>query len=381
MSESLRHIRELAHPRLETERLILRPWREDDAEALFKYAKDPDIGHAAGWMPHHDLEESKRVIREVLSQDGSLAVVIKGRVPEDEPVGSIALKTGRYSHLARNDLQGEIGFWIGKPFWGKGYIPEAAREIIRYGFVDKGLEAIWGGNFSDNLNSARAQSKAGLTYHHTNYNTQRGVFESITDLNVNLLTRAEWELGQIADPQDEQSIMRQQAEAEDICRSLPLVSFIRSGGQTGADRAALDAGRALGIPICGWCPANGLAEDMPEPPGLLAIYPELVEGPSGDYVQRTAWNVRDSHATLVVAPVGLEPKSGTEMTVRFAKVLKRPCLVVKGPSQVDDVRSWLEGLGGGLTLNVAGPRESKLPGTYIATRNLIEELLADCRRK
>jgi hypothetical protein len=69
---------------------------------------------------------------------------------------------------------------------------------------------------------------------------------------------------------------------------------IVSGGQTGVDRAALDVAVALGMPYCGWCPRGGWAEDMPEPPGVLARYPRLEETPSEDPAQRTRWNVRDS---------------------------------------------------------------------------------------
>ena len=170
-------------------------------------------------------------------------------------------------------------------------------------------------------------------------------------------------------------IATQQAEADGISASLRRIAYIRSGGQTGADRGALDAAREAGVPICGWCPPGGLAEDMPEPPGVLAAYPELKEGMAPGYVERTALNVRDSHATLIVAPDGLEPLSGTEMTERFARDYGRPCLVIEGPTEIDAARAWLAGLGFGLTLNVAGPRESKTPGTYAATFEVVSLLL------
>ena len=74
--------------------------------------------------------------------------------------------------------------------------------------------------------------------------------------------------------------------------------IIVSGGQTGVDRAALDAAIARGIAYGGWCPQGGWAEDCPEPPGVLARYPLLRETPSADPAQRTEWNVRDSDASL-----------------------------------------------------------------------------------
>lgn len=216
------------------------------------------------------------------------------------------------------------------------------------------------------------------------------------------LTSEQLERARKADPVDAATVQQQQAEAAlDISR-MPLVSYVRSGGQTGADRGGLDAARAAGIPICGWCPPGGFAEDLPEPPGLLAMYPELREGEAPGYVERTALNVRDSHATLIVSPGGLEPLSGTEMTARFAKEFGRPVLVVDDPrlssgivrnlrdrdagsdDSGDDfveaaagrVLAWLRGLGQrGITLNVAGPRESKQPGVYELTRRIVAAVL------
>ena len=74
---------------------------------------------------------------------------------------------------------------------------------------------------------------------------------------------------------------------------------IRSGGQTGVDRAALDAAVLTGRPYEGWCPKGGGAEDFLRPPGLLTKYPRLMETPSESPEQRTEWNVRDSAATVV----------------------------------------------------------------------------------
>ena len=88
-----------------------------------------------------------------------------------------------------------------------------------------------------------------------------------------------------------------------------LIATIRSGGQTGVDRGALDAARAAGVPIEGWCPAGGWAEDLPEAPGLRTDYPELRETPSREPAQRTEWNVRDSDVTLIIGPVA-DMKSG-----------------------------------------------------------------------
>lgn len=184
-----------------------------------------------------------------------------------------------------------------------------------------------------------------------------------------------------ADPVDPVTRRRQQSEGQHLIASMPLIAYVRSGGQTGADRGGLDAARAAGVPICGWCPPGGLAEDMPDAPGVRALYPELKEGQAQGYVERTAWNVRDSHATLIVSPGGLEPLSGTAMTAAFAKAFGRPVLVLdatdsNAQSAAQAALAWLRGLGlRGITLNVAGPRESKQPGVYDLTRDIVETLL------
>lgn len=146
-----------------------------------------------------------------------------------------------------------------------------------------------------------------------------------------------------------------------------------SGGQAGVDRAALDAAIAAGVPYGGWCPAGGWAEDLPTPPGLLASYPLLRETATVSPAERTRLNVRDSDATLVVAPT-TELTGGTLLTAGEATRLGRPLLVSTG--DVREAAGWLRSLGRPLTLNVAGPRASGWPEGYAVARALLEELLA-----
>ena len=173
---------------LETERLILRPWSEDDAEALYEYAKDPEVGPIAGWPIHTSVENSRDIIREVLSSPGIYAVVLKD---ENKPVGSVGLTIGEASNLDIPDTEGEIGYWIGVPYWGQGLIPEAVRELMRYGFETLHLEKLWCGYFDGNVKSKRAQEKCGFRYHHTNENIHWALMDDIRTEHVTCMTREE----------------------------------------------------------------------------------------------------------------------------------------------------------------------------------------------
>jgi hypothetical protein len=150
---------------------------------------------------------------------------------------------------------------------------------------------------------------------------------------------------------------------------------IVSGGQTGVDRAALEFGRRTGVPVGGWCPAGGWAEDHTAPPGLLAVFPELQETPSADPGQRTEWNVRDSDATLVLVRASVV-SPGTEATVEAARALGRVHTVAEVGDRAT-VRSWLAALPDGAVLNVAGPREGEAPGIHDQTLALLEAVLSD----
>lgn len=151
---------------IETERLILRPWRETDAPALFRYAADPDIGPVAGWTPHASIEESLRIIRTVFAAPEIYAVVLK---ESGEPVGSCGIMFADGLHSA--DMQpghAEIGYWIGKPYWGQGLIPEAVRALLARSFNELKLEAVWCGYYDGNVKSRRVIEKCGFRFHHTN---------------------------------------------------------------------------------------------------------------------------------------------------------------------------------------------------------------------
>ena len=111
---------------------------------------------------------------------------------DDRAIGSIGLMIGRQSNIGLPDTEGEIGYWIGVPFWGRGLIPEAVREIIRHAFCDLGLETLWCGYFDGNDKSKRVMEKCGFLYHHTNKDIYWERMGDVRTEHIMRLTRAEW---------------------------------------------------------------------------------------------------------------------------------------------------------------------------------------------
>ncbi|NLC40129.1 MAG: GNAT family N-acetyltransferase [Clostridiaceae bacterium] len=174
---------------LETDRLILRSWQETDAEALYKYASHPDLGPIAGWLPHTSPENSKEIIRDMLSAPLTFAVVLK---ESTLPIGSISLMTGDATDLTDLDNECELGYWLGRPYWGQGLIPEAAKRLIRYGFDVLNMQKIWSAYYDGNEKSKRVQGKCGFSYHHTAENIVVPLMGEIRTGHVNCLSQDEW---------------------------------------------------------------------------------------------------------------------------------------------------------------------------------------------
>ena len=153
------------------------------------------------------------------------------------------------------------------------------------------------------------------------------------------------------------------------------IARIRTGGQTGVDRAAMDIARELGIPLCGWCPKGGWAEDYLEPPGLLKDYPELEETPLAGTKQRTEWNMRDADAILTIIPENSKESKGTDVGLEAGKRLAKPMITVSGIENVKDIIQWLNQLSDGITLCVGGPRASECESAYNVTKEILSEVL------
>ena len=175
---------------IETERLILRPWLETDAESLYEYAKEPAVGPIAGWPVHSSVENSLEIIRNVLSADETYAVCLK---TDNVAIGSIGLIPPAQSHTIASDTELEVAYWIGVPFWGNGYIPEAIRAIQKHVFEDLGCTAMWCGYYEGNEKSKRCQEKCGFKYHHTEKNKPCELMGDVRTEHFTYLTKEEWE--------------------------------------------------------------------------------------------------------------------------------------------------------------------------------------------
>lgn len=149
---------------LETERLILRPWEDADAEECYRYAKDPRIGPIAGWPPHTSVKNSLEIIRTVLSAPETYAVVLKST---GKPAGSAGIMRAGQGSAPMAETEAEIGYWIGVPFWGQGLIPEAVLCLLGRCFDSLGCTAVWCGYYGGNEQSRRVQEKCGFVPHHT----------------------------------------------------------------------------------------------------------------------------------------------------------------------------------------------------------------------
>lgn len=174
---------------LETERLILRPWRFSDAVELYHYAKDSQVGLMCGWHPHTCLDYSVEIIRNILSVPDTYAITIKAL--GDKAVGSISIMRGKSGTAKMKDDEAEIGCWIGVPFWGQGLVAEAVRELQRQCFEELKCSVIWCGYYDGNERSKRLQEKCGFHYHHTVKDVSTPMGEHRTE-HFTCMTKEEW---------------------------------------------------------------------------------------------------------------------------------------------------------------------------------------------
>ena len=175
---------------LKTERLILRRWEDSDAECLYEYAKDPDVGPIAGWPPHQSVDESRDVIKNVLSGKEAYAICLK---EDGKAIGAIELKLNGHTDMTECDDECELGYWLGEPFWGQGIMPEAAGEMLRHAFEDIGMTKVWCGYYEGNTKSKRVQEKVGFRYQWKSEGVDVPLMHEKRTGYVSALTKDQWQ--------------------------------------------------------------------------------------------------------------------------------------------------------------------------------------------
>ena len=172
---------------IQTERLLLRLWRKEDAESLYAYASDPDVGPHAGWKPHADVNESLKIIETLFLPNDVWAITIKetGRI-----IGSVGLEPDKRRPGVKSR---ELGYALAKEFWGKGVMTEAAKAVINFAFEVYGLEVISICTGPANKRSQGVIQNCGFVYEGTERKAYKIYDGSIRDTKCYSILREEWE--------------------------------------------------------------------------------------------------------------------------------------------------------------------------------------------
>lgn len=144
---------------METDRILLRHWCDDDAETLFKWASDPDVGPRAGWPPHKSVEESLEIIRTVFNNDSNWAIVLKAT---GEVIGAIGYGPSCECELPARENEPLCGYWIAKPYWNQGICTEALKLMLDHIRKITDIKSLISGHFVDNPASGKVMEKCGF---------------------------------------------------------------------------------------------------------------------------------------------------------------------------------------------------------------------------
>ncbi len=146
---------------LETERLILRPWRPEDIDDFFEYARDPEVGPNAGWPPHKDKGMSLNILQSFMEKQEVWAIEFKHN---NKAVGSV----GAHADEKRRGVNGRmIGYVLARKYWGMGLMTEAVNEMIRYLFEEEKYDIVSCYHYPFNTRSKRVIEKCGFRYEGT----------------------------------------------------------------------------------------------------------------------------------------------------------------------------------------------------------------------
>ena len=191
----------------QTKRLILRPWEESDAKQLYRWAKDPLIGPAAGWNAHRSLDDALAMIRGQYAAREVYAVCLNPDHPsaaapshemnspgpsESLLIGCLSLKFGDDTDLTDAEDECEISAWIARPYWGQGLIPEGCEVLLRHAFEDLGMKAVWAGYYDGNEKSAACLARIGFREHHIEKNMFLPLMNQLRAGHIVVMTREDW---------------------------------------------------------------------------------------------------------------------------------------------------------------------------------------------
>lgn len=144
---------------METNRILLRQWKDSDAESLYKYASDPDIGDRAGWPPHKSVEESLQIIQTVFNHPTTWAIEWKDT---GEAIGAIGYGPSCECNLPIRDGEPIVGYWVAKPYWNKGICTEALKLMLEHIRKSTDLKSLLSSHFIDNPASGKVMEKCGF---------------------------------------------------------------------------------------------------------------------------------------------------------------------------------------------------------------------------
>lgn len=165
--------------KLETERLILRPWKEEDLGDFFEYASVPGVGEMAGWHHHESMEKSKEILTHFMEEKKTFALELKS---SHKVIGSLGVELyGLEDKLTEfKNLKGrEIGYVLSRDYWGQGLMTEAVHAVINYLFHTLDYDFLICGHYDKNQQSARVQDKCGFEpYRKMIFDTRIGTKES-----------------------------------------------------------------------------------------------------------------------------------------------------------------------------------------------------------
>lgn len=184
---------DISNVKIETKRVLLRPFELEDLNDFFEYASVEGVGEMAGWIHHTSLEQTKTILDLFIKHKKVFAVVLK---ENQKVIGSLGIEA--YDEKKLNEFDSwkgrEIGYVLSKMYWGKGLIPEALEAVIQYLFEEVKVDFLACSYFNENYQSKRVQEKCGFQFY------KQMTYESAVgkkDIHLNILWKKDYENGKL----------------------------------------------------------------------------------------------------------------------------------------------------------------------------------------